>query len=409
MTAVAEDAAASTIVLSTFADAKDAYRSKDLRQSLYDEGEVVMSDVLVNLHGREHRDRRRVENRMFRRDVFERYERELFPEVTVQTLAPYLDAGRVDLVHLGHELMLNLSALTAGIDRPLGTAEETKRLFDYNAKFIEGATLAHSTGDKAALSREIAQALEEWDEEFLAPSIARRLDLLAREAAGEDVDVPRDVLATLLRHRDELELPQHVIRREVAFFLLAGAHTSATAFVRAIDHILGWLDEHPADEAKVRDDALFVQRCIHETVRLNPSSPTGRRIALAPVTLKSGQHIPEGATVVIDLQAINRDTSFFGADAADFDPTRTMPPGVAPFGLSFGGGMHVCIGQDLAAGVVAGPGTDPDDHLHGLVTGAVRHMFGVGVRRDPDNAPQRDAATARPYWGTYPVLLGGGS
>src|SRR4051812_11547270 len=109
MTAAATEESA-LVVLTTFADAKDAYRSKDLRQSLYDEGEVVMADVLVNLHGAEHRSRRRVENRMFRRDVFERYERDLFPEVTRYTLAPYLATGRVDLVHLGHELMLNLSA-----------------------------------------------------------------------------------------------------------------------------------------------------------------------------------------------------------------------------------------------------------------------------------------------------------
>jgi len=395
-----------TIVLRTFADAKDAYRAKDLRQSLYDEGEVVMDGVLVNLHGDEHRNRRRVENRMFRRDVFDQYERELFPAVTERTVAPHLAAGKVDLVQLGHELMLNLAALTAGIDRPKGTAEETARLGDYNAKFIQGATLAHSTGDKDAQRVAIAQALDDWDAEFLAPSVERRRGLLDREAAGEDVDVPRDVLATLLRHRDELDLDDAVIRREVAFFLLAGAHTSATAFVRAIDHILGWLERHPEDAAAVREDALFMQRCVHETVRLNPSSPTGRRRALAPVTLRSGVHIPQGATVVIDLQVLNRDPELFGPDAAEFNPNRTPPPGVAPFGLSFGAGMHVCIGQDLAAGVVARPGTDPDTHLYGLVTGAVQHMFGVGVRRDPDDPPQRDAATARPYWGTYPVLLG---
>ena len=40
-----------------------------------------MADVLVNLHGDEHRSRRRVENRLFRRDTFELYERELFPRV----------------------------------------------------------------------------------------------------------------------------------------------------------------------------------------------------------------------------------------------------------------------------------------------------------------------------------------
>lgn len=409
MTAVAAEEAAPehrTVVLSTFADAKDAYRSKDLRQSLYDEGEVVMADVLVNLHGEEHRSRRRVENRMFRREVFERYERDLFPAVTDATIAPYVAAGRVDLVHLGHELMLNLAALTAGVDRPEGTAEETERLYAYMMSFIEGATLAHSTKDKAVQRGVIAQALDDWDAEFLAPSIARRRDLLAREAAGEDVEVPRDVLATLLRHADELTLAPEVIRREVAFFLLAGAHTSATAFVRAIDHILGWIDEHPEDAAAAVDDPLFVQRCIHETVRLSPSSPTGRRRALAPVSLRSGIDIPEGATVVIDLQAVNRDVTLFGADAADFNPRRTLPPGVAPFGLSFAAGMHVCIGQDLAAGVVQRADTDPGSHLFGLVTGAVQQMFAAGTRRDPDNPPRRDAATARPYWGAYPVLLG---
>lgn len=393
-------------MLTTFADAHDAYRSKDLRQALYDAGEVVMAGVLVNLHGREHRDRRRVENRMFRREVFERYERELFPRVTEETLAGYVAAGRVDLVHLGHELMLNLAALTAGIDRPRGTSEETARLYAYNARFIEGATLAHATGDREALRAVVAQALEDWQAEFLDPSIARRRDLLDREAAGEDVEVPRDVLATLLRHAGELDLAPEVIRREVAFYLLAGAHTSATAFVRTIDHLLGWLDDHPGDAAAARDDALFVQRAVHETVRLNPSSPTGMRRALAPVRLRSGIEIPEGATVVIDLQALNRDPELFGPDAAAFDPHRTPPPGVAPFGLSFAAGIHVCIGQDLAAGVVPRPGTDPDDHLYGLVTGAVQHLFRAGVRRDPQHPPQRDAATARPYWGTYPVLLG---
>ena len=61
--------AGAPVTVRSFADAKDVYRSRDLRQSLYDAGEVVMADVLVNLHGTEHRDRRRVENRLFRRDV----------------------------------------------------------------------------------------------------------------------------------------------------------------------------------------------------------------------------------------------------------------------------------------------------------------------------------------------------
>ena len=49
------------IVLTTYADAKDAFRQRDLRQALYDDGEHLMGGVIVNLHGTEHLDRRRLE------------------------------------------------------------------------------------------------------------------------------------------------------------------------------------------------------------------------------------------------------------------------------------------------------------------------------------------------------------
>ena len=41
--------------MTTFAEARECYRNKNLRQALYDAGDVIMSDVVVNLHGDEHR------------------------------------------------------------------------------------------------------------------------------------------------------------------------------------------------------------------------------------------------------------------------------------------------------------------------------------------------------------------
>ena len=67
------------ITVSTHQQARAALRNRDLRQALYDEGDVVMADVLVNLHGADHRARRRLENRLFTRSTHRRYERELFP------------------------------------------------------------------------------------------------------------------------------------------------------------------------------------------------------------------------------------------------------------------------------------------------------------------------------------------
>lgn len=389
------------ITITTYDEAKDAYRAKELRQALYDAGEVIMGDVVVNLHAAAHRDRRRLENRLFRRDTFELYERTLFPPIIDETLAPEIAAGRTELIDLGHRMMMNLAALTAGVDRPLGTADETRTLYRYLMLFIEGATLAHYTGDKEAKRAEIATELGRFDAEFITPSAQRRLELLG---AGDEL--PKDVLSVLLANEDALHLPHDVIVREVAFYLLAGAHTSATAFTRVSHNILRWVAVHPEDSALVHSDRLFVQRCTHETVRLQPSSPVAMRWALDDVDLKSGTHIPKGAKVVIDLLAVNRDPSVFGDDADDFDPNRTTPDGVPAYGLSFGSGMHACIGQDLAAGLITTDDSAMDDHIFGLVPEAVQALFDAGARLDPDDPPVMDESTTRPYFGRYPVLLG---
>jgi len=387
------------ITITTFDEAKDAYRHKDLRQALYDAGEVVMADVLVNLHGAAHRDRRRLENRLFRRDTVERYEHELFPPIIDATLQPHLDAGRAELVDLGHQLMMNLAASTAGVDRPLGTPAETARLYDYLMRFIEGATLAHYTGDREAKAAEVQAKLAAFDAEFVQPSVARRRALIA---AGEPL--PHDVLSVLLTNQDQLDLPQDVVVREVAFYLLAGAHTSATAFTRVTHHLFRWLQAHP-HEAHAVHDRLFVQRCTHETIRLQPSSPVAARWALTDIELRSGRHIPAGAKVIIDLLAVNRDPAVYGERADDFDPRRELADGVAPYGLSFGSGMHACIGQDLAAGYVFADGDDLAEHLFGLVPEAVQRLFDHGARPDPNDPPEMDDSTARPYFGRYPIVF----
>jgi cytochrome P450 len=392
-----------TFTISRFDHARLAYRERDLRQALYDEGDVIMGDVLVNLHADEHRARRRLENRLFRRDAFTTFERELFPPIMEATLAPYIAEGRTELVHVGHSMMMNLAAFTAGVDRPLGTADETDRLYAFLMVFIEGATLAHYVGDKAAKKAEVADALQRFDEEFLAPSVARRNAFIE---SGRAEELPLDVLSILLRNQDDLHLEPHVVRREIAFYLLAGAHTSATALVRCVHQILSWIGSHPDDAIRTREP-LWVQRAIHETVRLEPSSPVAMRWALADLTLPDGTAVPKGSKVIIDLMSVNRDPDVFGADAAEFNPYRSLPSGVLPYGLSFGSGMHACIGQDLAAGVLPVDGHAQPEHIYGLVSGAVQALFDHGVQPDPTEAPSMNPASKRPYWGRYPVVFNG--
>ena len=273
--------------------------------------------------------------------------------------------------------------------------------------FIEGATLAHHTGDRDAKRAEVAAALAAFDEEFLEPSIARRRAALAAVAAGDlDEDgLPRDVLTVLLRNQDDLDLAPDVVLRETCFYLLAGAHTSATAFVRTLHSVFGLDRSSPADAERARHDLAFLQRCVHETIRLQPSSPVAMRWALEPMELQGGEVVAAGDKVVIDLMAANRDPSAYGPHADDFDPHRELPPGVAPWGLSFGLGMHACIGQELAAGSDRGTAGDDLEPLYGLVPVAAQALLQAGARPDPGEPARLDPTSARDYWATYPVLL----
>jgi cytochrome P450 len=385
------------IVLSRYEDAQEVYRRHEFQQAQYDEGDIIMADVLVNLHGVEHRDRRRVENQLFRRSVFEYYEREFFPGTVRDILEPCFSAGHAELVHAGHRMMVYIAARIAGIDLDYGDQGAVARLHDYLNLFIEALTLAQSTLDKSARKAAISEAMSGWTEEFYLPSKRRR------ERCAEE---PGDLLGLLIRHQRALGLPEDVMRREIAFFMLVAAHTSATAFVRAVHHILEWLPAHPDGLGRIRSDPFFVQRCVHETIRLNPSSTVGMRRAIAPATLQSGNVIEGGSEVIIDLRAVNRDARIYGQNAADFDPDRAIPAGIPPYGLSFAAGMHVCIGQDLAAGVVRRSGqSDPGAHLFGLISVAVRGLMAAEVSLDPEDLPQRDPTTERVYWARYPVLL----
>ena len=88
------------LTVTNFEEAKEIYRHKDFKQALYDAGEVVMEGVLVNLHGDEHRARRRLENRLFRRETLVHYERDLFPQVISETLEPFVQSGRTALTRI---------------------------------------------------------------------------------------------------------------------------------------------------------------------------------------------------------------------------------------------------------------------------------------------------------------------
>lgn len=367
---------------------------RSMRQALYDEGGVVMDDVLLTLHGPQHHKRRVLEFSILRKDYFAYYEAEVFPPALAQVLDTLASSGRMDLVEFGYRVTMNLTADFAGIDRPSKTPAETEHLLRLLKTFSEGATLVHSTRDKEEVRGEVREALEELRTEFLAPSVARRLEALAR---GGDA-LPRDVLTLLLRDREKLGLTDDVILREMAFFLQAGSHSTANSMVHALHEIFQrWPDV--AARERLRLDPIYLQRCVHESFRLHPASPVAWRQPEDACPM-SGE-----GRVVLDFAAANRQRDLFGPTADEFDPDRIYPEGIPSWGLTFGFGMHMCLGRDLDGGVLPGPGTDPSKHQYGIVTQLIRTLLDREVRADPERPAVQDVNTLRKNFASYPVLL----
>jgi len=389
-------------IFNNYNDAVNALRIKDLKQSLYDDGEVIMDQVLVCLHGEEHKKRRKLENKIFTREVFKYYENEVFPRTINETLEPYIESGKMDLVDYGFRVLLNLTADFSGVDRPEKTKKETEILLGLLKIFASGATLHHSTRDHEEVKNEVRNALKSFDEQFLKPSIKRRKNLIKKQAYE---DLPSDILTVLLMNEDDLNLPYDVLQREIAFYLLAGAQTSIHSLVHVFHEIHDWVKNNPEKEVKLKDDPIFVQKCFLESTRLHPSSPIALRKPVCPVKLPDDKEANLGDSIVIDLYNSNRDKKVFGEDADKFNPYREPPSGQNLYGLSFGLGMHSCIGRNLAAGVNSKPDTDPNNHHYGTVTMILRELISRDAIPDPNNKPKMDDKTKRPNWGYYPIIF----
>ena len=297
----------------------------------------------------------------------------------------------MELLGLMRRTMLHVGLLVSGIDRRDGTDEEYERLAALLIRLSRASNIAQSPLPKAEVVGAGQEALRELERDFLVPSAERRRALLMRFERGELVEeeLPRDVLTTLLRYQDELGLDWDKIVKEVAYFPWVASHSTANALAHTVDELFGWLAAHPDERARATEDPVFLQQCVHETIRLHPASPEAWRHCLEDMQLRSGTTLPAGSFVVLDLMAANRDPAVFGDDAGTFNPHRRVPTGVAPWGHSFGGGVHACIGQELAGGLAHSAGMEDQEHLFGTIVVMVRTLLRHGAERDPDREAHR--------------------
>jgi cytochrome P450 len=123
--------------------------------------------------------------------------------------------------------------------------------------------------------------------------------------------------------------------------LLFGAGHETT--VNLIGNGLLALHRNPDQLAALKANPAFITSAIEEFLRYDSSVQLTGRVALEDIDSLGGRKIPKGETVLCLLGSANRDPAVYPDRPDRLDITRQN---VRP--LSFGGGIHFCLGAQLA-------------------------------------------------------------
>ncbi|GHI86852.1 cytochrome P450 family protein [Streptomyces xanthophaeus] len=184
----------------------------------------------------------------------------------------------------------------------------------------------------AAGPAERTRRLHRW----FASLVAARRPLVR---TGLPADEQPDLLSALVAAQaQEQQLSDDELVSLLVLLLLAGHETTTGLIGNAVDALL----RHPGQLAVLRRNPELVPSAVDELLRYETSlARTTLRVAAEDVEL-AGVVIPAGSIVSVALAAANRDPEVFSAPDR-LDVTRTPVPH-----LSFGHGIHFCIGAPLA-------------------------------------------------------------
>jgi cytochrome P450 len=193
-------------------------------------------------------------------------------------------------------------------------------------------------GVAVSFDRQKAKPAWRMAREQLIPHIERR-----RSAARRPLDAPTDLIEALVEGRDRSgsPFPDDAIVQVVMLVLFGAIHTTSTLLTNAC---LKLLDDRSEWAAICAEPALAAV-AIEESARLEAPVPGIYRTAVSETRLH-GVEIPEQAKVRALFAAANRDPRMF-SEPDQFRLDRD-PVTLARDHLSFGHGVHVCVGAPLA-------------------------------------------------------------
>ena len=198
---------------------------------------------------------------------------------------------------------------------------------------------------------------------FLA-QMSRLADYFWRVVARRRSDPGDDVFSMLMGADDQGDtLSDLELVANAVLFVTAGFETTMGLISQSVLALL----THPAQLALLRAEPSLARNTVDEVLRFEPPAISSTRSTPVEIEI-DGVTIPAGSNILVSILAGNRDPRRYD-DPDQFVITRDD---IRP--LTFGGGVHVCIGAALArmeAEVVLGELVAQTSTLE-LVTGPIR-------------------------------------
>jgi cytochrome P450 len=184
-------------------------------------------------------------------------------------------------------------------------------------------------------SAEEARVMRAWGEldDYVDDMVARRRHNLTD-----------DLLSDLIRAEDDGDrLDAAELRMLAGGLLLAGTDTTRNQVAASV-HVLC---EHPEQWELLSGHPELAMHAVEETMRHSPIACGTLRVAVEEAEL-DGYIFPAGTMILVNTAAANRDPAVYD-DPDRVDITREGAPPI----LTFGGGVHYCLGANLARREIA--------------------------------------------------------
>ncbi|MBA3741438.1 cytochrome P450 [Sporichthya sp.] len=376
------------------------------------QGEVCLREFIGNAltfsNGDSHRTRRRVLNQLVRPAALDVFRDEVIaPEAAA--LLPRVIHGpgedgkyRLDLIKFCDRVFLHFAAKFIGLV-DIDTDERMERLRECVTPLSNAVTSVFYK-DRAAIIAQALEAKDQYLKEFYLPSLEAQREWRAGTDGRIPDDLPMNFLQLVLEGSDPQYADQDLAIRDSVILFVGSVASSTMAIVNTVADLAGWFAEHPEDHER-RTDYGFLFDALQESLRLrSPFSPYVFRMARRDTSI-GGEPVQEGQELHVSIPRADRDPSVWGPDAARFNPRREVPEDVRRYGIAFGVGEHLCLGQRVVMG---------SDGTGGSHVRVLQLLYAAGVRPDPDNPPaviERADTGAKsdgldlPRWYDFPAVL----